>query len=135
MIIVYNKLLPFGNYKLFNLFSIVFSKSKNLSDKDKNHEKIHSLQMLELGVVGVALLLIICLIAKISTLYALLGVLSFYVWYGVEYLIVQCFHKTQNEGYHDISLEEEAYINDDNLYYINNRKLFNWVKYLKPKSY
>lgn len=45
------------------------------------------------------------------------------------------FHNSQHENYHDVSLEEEAYLNDDNLEYLKNRKWFNWLKYIKPKSY
>jgi hypothetical protein len=49
--------------------------------------------------------------------------LPFYIWYLVEYLVistVRLFDK-QNERYHDISFEEEAYTNESNLDYCNER--------------
>jgi len=135
MIIIYNKIIPFGSYKAINLFSLLFTKSKNLSDKDINHERIHSYQMLELGILGCAIILLLSFVFNFSFLWSLCGILSFYLWYGIEYIIVRFFHVKQNSAYHDISLEEEAYENDDNLAYIQSRKWFNWLKYIKVKSY
>lgn len=91
--------------------------------------------MLELAIIGILILFIICILTNISLLYSILGVLLFYVWYGIEYLLIMAFHRSQHETYHDVSLEEEAYLNEDNLDYLKNRKWFNWIKYVKPKSY
>lgn len=135
MIIIHNKIIPFGNYKAINLFSLLFTKNKNLSDKDINHERIHSYQMLELGILGCAIILLLSFLFGFSFLWSLCGILSFYLWYCVEYVIVRFFHEKQNNAYHDISLEEEAYENDDNLTYIQSRKWFNWLKYINIKSY
>ena len=111
MIIIKNKFIPFKGYKAINLFGILFTKN-SLSNIDINHEKIHTKQMIETLFIG------------------------FYIWYGLEYLIIRIFgHKDkQNDCYHEISLEEEAYNNDDNLEYLDNRKPFNWIKYIKINS-
>ena len=63
--------------------------------------------------------------------------LFFYLWYGIEYLIILCFAKwnKQNERYHDVSFEEEAHNNDSNLDYISTRKHYAWFKYIKLRSY
>lgn len=136
MIIFENNFIPFGGYKYFNFFSILFTKSEDkLTDKDKNHERIHNRQMLELAIIGVLILFITCIFTDISLFYSILGVFLFYVWYGIEYLLIMAFHNSQHDNYHDVSLEEEAYLNDDNLEYLKNRKWFNWLKYIKPKSY
>jgi hypothetical protein len=60
----------------------------------------------------------------------------FYLWYGIEYLIIKLFRlkDEQGEQYHDISFEEEAHNNDTNLNYCNERKHYAWFKYLKIKS-
>lgn len=79
MILVKNKWFPFGNYKAINICGIVFYKGDNLSDKTINHEKIHTKQMIELLFI------------------------FFYLWYGIEYLIIRLFHKKQNDVYHDVS--------------------------------
>lgn len=135
MKIIYNNWFPFGTYKIFNLFGILFSKDKTLDKIDINHESIHSEQIIELAILGLILTIILDLIIGIPLIFYLVGLSLFYVWYGIEYLIVRFFHRKQNDGYHDISLEEEAYNNEDDLNYLDDRKPFNWVQYIKPKSY
>ena len=135
MKIIYNNWFPFGYYKLFNLFGILFSKDKTLNEVDINHEGIHSAQIKELAILGLSIILVLDVLIGMPLWSYLIGILMFYIWYGIEYLIVRCFHKKQNDSYHDISLEEEAYINESNLNYLENRKYFNWVKFIKPKSY
>ena len=58
----------------------------------------------------------------------------FYIWYGIEYLIIRLFHIKQHDAYKDVSFEEEAYNNDDNLNYISERKHYTWTKYLGINS-
>lgn len=110
MIIVKNKIIPFGSYTTINLFGILFTKSDYLSPITINHERIHTKQMLELLIIG------------------------YYLWYIIEYIIVRFCHKKQNDAYHDISFEEEAYNNDNNLHYLDNRKHFAWWKYVRLRS-
>jgi hypothetical protein len=110
MIIVKNKIIPFGSYTTINLFGILFTKSDYLSSITINHERIHTKQMLELLIVG------------------------YYLWYIIEYIIVRFCHKKQNDAYHDISFEEEAHNNDNNLHYLDNRKHFAWWKYVRLRS-
>lgn len=110
MIIVKNKIIPFGSYSTINLFGILFTKSDYLSPTTINHERIHTKQMLELLIIG------------------------YYLWYIIEYIIVRFCHKKQNDAYHDISFEEEAHNNDNNLHYLDNRKHFAWCKYVRLRS-
>ena len=63
-----------------------------------------------------------------------LGYIGYYLWYGIEYLIIRLFHKKQGDAYHDVSFEEEAYANDKDMTYLKNRKHYAWFKYLKVKS-
>lgn len=110
--IVYNKIIPFGNYVIINIFGILFTKRKGglFRTKDINHELIHTEQMKELGYI------------------------CFYLWYGIEYLIIRLFHKKQGDAYADVSFEEEAYVNENDFNYIKNRKRYSWIKYIKIKS-
>lgn len=110
MIWIKNKLFPFGTYTAINICGIVFYKNY-ISDRIKNHERIHTKQMLETLFIG------------------------FYFWYGIEYLIVRFAHKKQNDSYHDVSFEEEAHNNDRNLNYLKERKHYAWFKYIKIRSY
>lgn len=111
MIIIKNKFIPFKGYKAINLFGILFTKD-SLSNIDINHEKIHTKQMIETLFIG------------------------FYIWYGLEYLIIRLFNlkDKQNDVYHEVSFEEEAYNNQENLNYLNERKPFSWFKYLSINS-
>lgn len=111
MKIIKTKHFPPGNYSTLNFFGILFTKSKSLSQYTINHEAIHTAQMKELWYI------------------------PFYLWYGLEYLFVRFFHKKQNDAYHDVSLEEEAYNNQYDLNYLQNRKKFAWWEFIKPKSY
>lgn len=111
MKIIKTKHFPPGAYSTINLFGVLFTKSDHLSDTTINHEKIHTAQMKEMMYI------------------------PFYLWYGIEYLIVRLFHKKQNDAYHDISFEEEAYNNQHDMEYLNKRKKFAWLNFIKPKSY
>ena len=67
-----------------------------------NHEKIHIQQQKELLVI------------------------FFYIAYVMEWF-VRLFMK--GNAYRNISFEKEAYSNDDNLEYLKQRKIFNFIKY------
>lgn len=110
MKIVYNTWFPFGNYHTLNFFGILFTKRKQLPESTITHESIHTAQMKEM-------------------LW-----LFFYLWYGVEYLLVRLFHKKQNCAYQDISFEEEAYNNAKNPDYLKTRKHYAWLKYIRLRS-
>ena len=109
--VIVNKLIPFSNYTTINLFGVLFTKNKILNKYSINHEAIHTAQMKEMGYV------------------------FFYIWYIIEYLLIRVFHKKQGDAYRDVSFEEEAYYNQRDLTYLDNRKHYSWVKHLKIKSY
>lgn len=105
MRVVYNNIIPFKGFSAINLFGVLFVRNGvRLSDKLLNHERIHSAQMKEM-------------------LYVF-----FYIWYFVEWLI-EIFHYGST-AYHTNTFEREAFDNDDNLTYLDNRKSFEWLKYV-----
>ena len=71
-----------------------------------NHERIHTRQMLEMLI------------------------LPFYIWYVIEWFI-RLFHG--GPCLYEPILEREAYQNMNNLNYLNQRRPFAWIKYLKKK--
>ena len=75
-----------------------------MTDKDINHESIHTVQIQELFYIG------------------------FYIWYFVEW-IIETFHY-KDKAYRTNTFEREAYDNDDNLNYLNEREPYAWIKYL-----
>lgn len=71
------------------------------------HEKIHLRQQLEMLVI------------------------FFFIWYGIEFSIRFLILKDRKKAYREISFEKEAYANERNLDYLEDRKWFNFLKYLK----
>lgn len=86
---------------------ILVSDSKFLNNKTFiNHEKIHLRQQIEMGI------------------------LIFYIWYGIEYLFRLIQYKNRFLAYKNISFEREAYKNETNLQYLKQRKFYNFIYYL-----
>lgn len=105
MKIIYNNIIPFPGYKAINLFGILFVRNGcSMNKYDINHEAIHTEQMKEM-------------------LY-----IFFYIWYIIEWTI-RLFKK--GNAYRNISFEQEAYSNQNDLNYLKNRKHYGWFKYLK----
>ena len=104
MKIIRNNFIPFSGYKAMNLFGVLFVRGNARIDGiTLNHEKIHTAQIKEM-------------------LYVF-----FYVWYIIEWLI----RLPKGNAYRNISFEREAYNNEKDLRYLDNRKRFAWIKYLK----
>ena len=101
--IVYNKILPFGSYKYINVCGIIFTKSRNISNEDLNHELIHTEQMKEL-------------------LY-----IFFYIWYIIEFIIRFLFMWNWKAAYRNLLFEQEAYDNEKDLNYLTKRKHYKWL--------
>lgn len=98
------KLFPQG-YKAITIGPFVFTKpTTKLDPIDLNHEAIHWEQEKEMFVI------------------------FFYIWYVLEYLIKVIVKFSFSEAYKDISFEKEAYLNEENLTYIENRKHYKWFK-------
>lgn len=134
------KLLLFPTYTAVTLLYNSFFKKdeEDYSMDDINHECIHQVQQMECSVIGLVLGLVLCGLFNLSLWWVLiLGLGFFYIWYGIEYFIILCFAKwdKQNERYHDVSFEEEAHNNDGDWDYLEDRKPFAWVKYIKLRSY
>lgn len=131
-------LLP--GYKAITVLCNSFFKHKveELIQRDIDHERIHQVQQFECTILGLFMGLFLCGVFDFSLWWMIiLGLGLFYIWYGIEYLIILCFAKwnKQNERYHDVSFEEEAHNNDDNVWYLEDRKPFAWIKYIKLRSY
>ena len=105
MKIIRNNILPFNGFSAMNLFGVLFvRKNARLGERTLNHERIHTAQWRELWYVG------------------------FLLWYLVEWIV----RLPKGNAYRNISFEREAYANDDNLTYLETRKRFAFLKYMKP---
>lgn len=135
MIVIKNKIIPFGGYSTINLFGILFTKKDTIKTVDYNHESIHSAQIFECMILSAIFITFLILVCNISWWWVLLSIPMYYIQYGLEYVLIRVFHNKQNDAYHDVSFEEEAYTYENDSNYLYHRKCFAWVKYLKLKSY
>lgn len=85
---------------------IILKKECKDDPKLVNHEKIHVVQQKELLVI------------------------FFMIWYGIEYVIRLIIYRKHCKAYENISFEKEAYENDYNPNYLQERKPFSYLKYL-----
>lgn len=103
-----NKYLPPKGFGAINLFGVVFVRyGTKLSERTIQHESIHTKQMREMFY------------------------LFFYLWYGLEWLFRLVQYRNAMTAYYNISFEREAYANQNNSNYLNERKSWAWVRYLK----
>lgn len=104
MKIIENKIIPFKGFSAINLFGFLFVRKGSYIDAITiNHEMIHTEQMKEMGYI------------------------FFYIWYFIEW-IVRLFMK--GNAYRNISFEREAYSNEKDMKYLDNRYPHAWVEYV-----
>ena len=104
MKIIRTKYIPLRGFSAINLLGILFvHPGVYLSQELVNHERIHTAQILEMGIIG------------------------FYVWYVVEWMVRLL---RRGNAYRKISFEREAYDNQRDLDYLQHRRHYAWRKYL-----
>ena len=88
------------------LFPFIILREKELRQKKTlvNHEKIHIRQQLELLII------------------------FFYIWYVIEYFYWYFKLKNKHLAYRNISFEREAYAMEEDLNYLENRKIWSFWK-------
>ena len=112
MKVIYNKYIPFGSFLATNIFGIIFCRSDKgrLSEIDKNHEYIHTLQQREMLFLG------------------------FTLWYCIEWLWRYAKCRDGMKAYRDMYFEREAYKMEGDLEYRHHRKHFAWWNMFVPKD-
>jgi len=110
-------LLPPVGYSAIVLFPFIFVDTnsnkwrlKYLRERLLNHEGIHFYQQLE-------------------TL-----VIPFFVIYIIEFIIKLLWYRRWDVAYRNVSFEREAFSNENNINYLDNRKWFSWIKYFYKKK-
>lgn len=107
MILVVNKYLLAKGFKGISLWPFIVMRDKNATN-DKvfiNHERIHLKQQQELLVI------------------------PFYILYVTEFLIRYILYRNPYKAYRNISFEREAYLNERDAGYCQNRKFWNFTRY------
>lgn len=108
MRIIRNHLLPPKNYDAINILGLLFCRrGTTLTANLLRHERIHTAQMLEMGIVG------------------------FYLWYVAEWLVRL---PMKGRAYTNISLEREAYAHMGDENYLCHRPRYAWWKYLRAQG-
>ena len=120
MKIVYNHIIPIG-CKCMCVYPFIFTRSKRLSDTDIRHETIHGEQQLELLILPFFLLYIAFYIINV-----ILCVFDKKRGYSEKHRNNGVFKR----AYLSIAFEQEAYENEKDATYLDNRKCYAWVKYL-----
>lgn len=116
MKIIKSNIIPLPGFAACNLFGVLFVTPKTYDRIQRgynktliNHESIHTAQMKEL-------------------LY-----LPFYILY-LLFWVIRIITPPFDTAYRDISFEQEAYDNQSNLKYLENRKHYNWLKLMFRSS-
>ena len=111
MRIIYSKHFPPKDFGAINLLGLIIVRKDYgaLSEAEKNHEQIHTRQMLEMLII------------------------LFYLCYILEWLIRLIQYKNRLKAYENISFEREAYSQMYDLSYLKRRKLFAFYNYYRKK--
>ena len=109
MITVKNNIIPFKDFTALTFWPFIFvrkDEEKYYTDVVERHEYIHGEQQKEMLIV------------------------LFYVWYGIEWLIKWAYYRNRMTAYKNISFEREAYRNQNDSTYPDNREHYSWIEYL-----
>lgn len=102
-IILMTRFLPYAGITLFP-FILLRKKDAPHGKHLLNHERIHLRQQLELLI------------------------LPFYLWYIGDYLIQRLKGRRHEEAYRAIIFEQEAYSNENDLYYLQHRPFWGFLR-------
>lgn len=101
------RIITFGFASAITLFPFVLVRHDIKLQKSLiRHERIHLMQQKELLI------------------------LPFFILYFFDYLLRLFYFRNHHKAYRNICFEKEAYCNESNPYYQQNRKHFNWLCYL-----
>ena len=129
---VYSRYFPLKGFLALTVFPFVFIRADQRASFNataERHENTHALQQLELT----------CLGALVSVLMAVLGcgwwsvipLLLFFELYALEWLVKLPFCGFNAfRAYLSISMEQEAYEHQPEVFYNDVRRAFAWVKFV-----
>lgn len=134
--IVYNNIIPFSGYQAMTIWPVIFARKRfqPLKEHVVNHESIHLRQQVEVGVTLLAVMSLLCL-TVISWWWMIVAPFGYYALYALEYIIRLFAYGRGHEAYRNISFEQEAFLNERNYNYLQERKAFAWVKYFTRKTF
>lgn len=111
MKIIKNSLIPLKGFSAITLWPFVFvRKDATITKVTLRHERIHCEQQKEMLMV------------------------FFLLWYAVEWLVKLCYYRNSITAYKNICFEREAYSNESNIVYLDERKPYAFLKYLTKNN-
>lgn len=129
---VVNKFLPFKGFVAMTVWPFIFiRKDKELKfiDKVKRHEYIHVYQQIECLLVGAVLAFLMLIIG--CGWWSLISLGLFFELYAVEWIIKGLINfGNSRKAYRSISFEREAFENQENPDWLDDRPKFYWIKYV-----
>jgi len=138
-ITVKNSLIPFKGFMAITIWPFIFVKKKEWNWYDataRRHEGIHFRQQIETHIVALILAVLLAAVGLFSWWWVLVSPLVYFALYGLEYIVRWiCYGFDTREAYRNISFEQEAFLNENDLSYPYERKLYSFVRYLFKKSY
>lgn len=111
--IIYTRNFPWKGFDAITILLWCFVREdcrERFDERSERHENIHLAQELEL-------------------LFVL-----FYILYGLEWIIRLVVYRDRMSAYINISFEQEAYRNQYDPRYLDNRRHFAWLKYMFNKN-
>lgn len=113
MKIIYNKIIPFPGFTALTIGNWIFARKEyektGISKTTINHEQIHMAQWHDFGL-------------------WYFGCIIFYLWYLIEWILKLPMYFWGKDPYFNLSFEREAYTNQCDLNYLENRKRWAWIK-------
>lgn len=110
MKIVYSKLIPLKGYTAMTIYPFIFvrkDRKEYFTEVANTHESIHALQQIEILWI------------------------FFFLWYLLEWLVKIPFCKfNPSFAYRSISFEQEAYYNQYDKEYLQDRRHYCWMKFV-----
>lgn len=135
--IIYNSklahILLWSGYTTITLGPFILTKLKRHEETQTllNHERIHVMQWCEVSALSILLTTLAALLTghhKALSWSIPVSLLAYYLVYAVDYAISRLHgHETQNEDYHHIEFEKEAYKHQSDPTYLTRRIPFNWL--------
>ena len=133
---IVNSIIPFPGYIALTVWPWVFVRRKAqawYTPTVDRHERTHGRQQKEMLVVG-SVLAALLLLAGCGW-WSIIPLGLFFEWYFMEWLFRSVQYGNMHTGYRNISMEREAYAWQDDIGYLDQRRPFAWVKYLRlPKT-
>lgn len=135
--VIYNstlaKLLLWEGYHTITIGPFILTKKTKAEVNPAiiHHERIHVAQWLEVSALSIFIYVWTCVLAHLpieTAWFTPLCFMVYYLIYGVEYAISRLRGpETQNEDYHHVEFEKEAYKHQGDPTYLAHRIPFNWI--------